>query len=76
MHLIIIFGTFWSGKSFAMIIGKTYKVLETSIATIILISIMIIVAKLWGWAKMAYPNYVSIFVKVVVGLLLIVFIVS
>jgi hypothetical protein len=76
MHLIIIFGTFWGGKSFAMIIGKTYNALETSIATIILITLMIITAKSRGWTKKKYPKQSSIFVKVAVAVLVIVFFIS
>ena len=73
LHLIIIFGGFWGGKSFAMIIGKTYKVLEASIATIILISLMIITAKLWGRMKRKYPGQSSLFVKTAAAVLLIAF---
>jgi membrane-anchored protein YejM (alkaline phosphatase superfamily) len=51
-------------------------VLKTSIATIVLITLMIITAKIWGWAKKTYPNHASIFVKVVIAALLIIFIVS
>jgi uncharacterized membrane protein len=76
LHLVIIFGAFWGGKSFAMIIGKTYNVLEASIATIILISLMIVIAKLWGWAKRNYPDHSSMFVKVSVTVLILAFILS
>lgn len=76
LHLIIIFGAFWGGKSLAGIIGMTYNILETSIATIILIVAMILAAKFWGWAKKKYPMYTSIGVRVFVAVLLIVFIVS
>ena len=76
LHLITIFGTFWGGRSLAIIIGKTYNVLETSIATVILITLMIIVAKIWGWLKKSYPKYVAVFVRVIVGVLLIIFIIS
>ena len=76
LHLIIIFGAFWGGKSLAGIIGMTHSVLEASIATIILIVAMIIAAKIWGWIKKKYPKYASIGVKVFIAVLLIVFIVS
>jgi len=76
LHLIIIFGAFWGGKSLAGIIGMTHSVLEASIATIILIFAMIIAAKIWGWIKMKYPKYTSLGVKVLVAVLLIVFIFS
>ena len=73
LHLIIIFGAFWGGKSLAGIIGMTHTVLEASIATIILIIAMIIAAKIWGWIKKKYPKYTSIGVRVFVVVLLIVF---
>jgi hypothetical protein len=76
LHLIIIFGAFWGGKSLAGIIGMTHSILEASIATIILIVAMIIAAKLWGWIKKTYPKQASIGVRVFVAVLLIVFIVS
>jgi hypothetical protein len=76
LHLIIIFGAFWGGKSLAMIIGPKLNALEASGVTIVLISLMIIAAKLWGWIKKSYPKRVSIFVKVLVGALLLVFFIS
>ncbi len=42
-------------------------------ATIVLISLMIAAAKLWGWVKKKYPEYASIGVRVFVGIILIVF---
>lgn len=76
LHLIVIYGMFWGGKSLAIIIGSTYNGLEASIATLILITLMIIIAKIWGRLKKTYPKYVAVFVRVVVGVLLILFIVS
>jgi len=76
MHLIIIFGVFWSGKSFADKIGKTMSAFEATGSAIVLIILMIAVAKFWGWAKKNYPKYSSIFVKAAAIVLLIVFFVS
>jgi uncharacterized membrane protein len=76
LHLVIIFGAFWGGKSLAMIIGNSLTVLEASLVTMALIVFMIIAAKLWGWIKKNYPKYASVGVKVFVAVLLIVFIVS
>jgi len=56
-----------------MIIGPKLNALEASVVTVVLISIMIIAAKLWGWAKKNYPKHASIFVKVFVVILLITF---
>ena len=76
LHLIIIFGAFWNGKSLAMIIGTKLTALEALAAALILISLMIFVAKLWGWLKKNYPKYASISIKVFVVVLLLVFIIS
>ena len=73
LHLITIFGTFWGGKSLAMIIGANLNALEALGLTIVLISLMIIAAKLWGWIKKTYPKHASILVKVFVGVLVLVF---
>ncbi len=73
LHLIIIFGAFWNGKSLAMIIDTKLNAFEALISAIILISLMIVAAKIWGWIKKSYPKEASIFVKVFVGILLIVF---
>lgn len=75
LHLIIIFGAFWKGKSLAMIIGTNLNALQASLATIILILLMIIAAKIWGWTKMKYPKNALIGVKVFAGILFTVFLV-
>jgi len=59
-----------------MIIGAKLNALEAVGVAIILISLMILVAKLWGWIKKKYPKYASIGVKVFIVVLLIAFIVS
>lgn len=76
LHLVIIFGSIWSGKSFADKIGKTMNVIESTIATIFLIILMIVVAKLWGWFKKTNPKSASIGVKIFLVLLFLVFIFS
>ncbi len=73
LHLIIIYGMFWSGKSLANKIGMTMNVAEAVISTITLIALMIIAAKLWGWVKKKHKNYSSLFVKVLTIVLLTVF---
>jgi uncharacterized membrane protein len=76
LHLITIFGAFWGGKSLELIIGKTLNVFEALVATLILIVLMILVAKIWGWIKKKNPKYASIGVRVFVVVLLIAFIFS
>jgi len=51
----------------------TMNVAEAVISTIILIALMIIAAKLWGWVKKKHKNYSSLFVKVLTIVLLTVF---
>ena len=76
LHLIIIFGAFWGRKSLALIIGNSLTVLEASLVTIVLIVFMIVAAKFWGRLKKKSPNYASLFVKVAVIVLVIVFVIS
>jgi uncharacterized membrane protein len=74
LHLIIIYGMFLGGKSLALIIGNNLNLVESLIVTSILISLMIIVAKLWGWMKMDYSKYTSIGFKVLVAILITTFV--
>jgi hypothetical protein len=76
LHLIIIFGAFWDGRSLAMIIGTKLNALEALEVAIVLIFLMIITAKLWGWIKKTYPKHASILIKVFVGVLILVFFIS
>ncbi len=76
LHLVIIYGTFWGGKSFADRIGKSMNVFEAMGITIVLIILMIVAAKLWGWVKKKHPIYSSLFVRLAVTVLLIIFFIS
>lgn len=73
LHLVIIYGMFWDGKSLAIELGMTLNLIETIGSTIILIILMIIAAKFWGWAKKKYPEYSSLFIKISAIVLLIIF---
>jgi hypothetical protein len=73
MHLIVIYGMFWGGRSLALIIGTKLNVWEATLTTLVLITLMIFAAKIWGWLKKDYPKSSSFFVKAVTGLLLIAF---
>lgn len=57
LHLQLIYREFFSGKSLADLSQKNYNALECLIVTIILIVIMLIIAKLWGFIKTKYPAY-------------------
>ena len=73
MHLMVIYGMFWGGRSLALIIGTKLNVWEVTLATLFLITLMIFAAKIWGWLKKDFPKFSSFFVKAVTGLLLIAF---
>jgi hypothetical protein len=76
LHLITIYGMFWGGKSFAMIIGPTLNVIESITATLILMLAMIIAAKIWGRIKMKFPKYAGNVAWGIVGLLFLKFLLS
>ncbi len=73
LHLVIIYGMFWDGKSLAIKLGMTLNLIEAIGSTIILIILMIVAAKVWGWAKKKYPEYSSLFIKISTVVLLIIF---
>jgi uncharacterized membrane protein len=75
LHLIIIYGVFWSGNSLASKIGTTMNVIESIGSTIMLITLMILTAKLWGWAKKKYPEYSSLSIKLSVLILTVLFLI-
>jgi uncharacterized membrane protein len=76
LHLIIIYGMFWNEKSLAIIISNNLNVPAAIGATFLLIMVMILIAKLWGWAKKKYPKYSSATVRISILALLIIFFVS
>lgn len=76
LHLIIIYGMFWNGKSLTLIIGNNLNLIGSLTVTAILITLMIIVAKIWGWMKTNYLEYTSITVRILAGILVIIFVFS
>ena len=76
LHLVIIFGAFLGSKSFADKIGKTMGAFEATGSAIVLIILMIVVAKLWGRAKIRYPKFASVGVRVFAAVLILAFILS
>jgi hypothetical protein len=63
-------------KSFATLIGPTLNILESIAATLVLMVLMIIVSKIWGWTKIKFPKYSTKAAWGVVGVLFIIFLVS
>ncbi len=71
LHLITIYGMLWGRQSFASLIGPNLNVLESIGATLALMVLMVLVAKVWGWTKMKFPKYAGKVAWGVVGLLFI-----
>ncbi len=57
LHLEVIYSKIWQGKSLEEIIGNGFTVIECLSATVLLIILMVIVARLWGGFKKEYPEY-------------------
>ncbi len=73
LHLIIIYRQFYDGIGLANGIGKTLGLVDVILATIILIALMLVAANIWYWAKREYPKQSSLFVKISVGIVIILF---
>jgi uncharacterized membrane protein len=76
LHLITIYGMFWGRKSFAILIGPTLNLIESIAATLVLMIVMILVAKAWGWTKIKSPKYAGKVAWGIVGVLFIIFLIS
>jgi uncharacterized membrane protein len=57
LHLQLIYRDLIGGKSLAGFSQKNYNVIECLVVTIILIGLMLITAKYWGWVKEKHPAY-------------------
>jgi uncharacterized membrane protein len=51
VHLLVIYGRFWNGRSLVFYAGGTFSALQCIAGTIGLMIIMIAAAKAWGWLK-------------------------
>ena len=76
LHLITIYGMFLAGQSFAILIGQTLILVESIVATLILMVAMVLIAKIWGWTKKKFPTYAAKVAWGVVGVLFIIFLLS
>jgi uncharacterized membrane protein len=56
MHLMIIYGMFFSGHSLNFIIGRTCSPLETAVMSALLIALMVAMAVGWNWLKREHPG--------------------
>lgn len=76
LHLVIIYNTLFGKQNIANYIGPALNVLESIAATLLLMVLMILAAKVWGWIKMKYPKYATKVAWGVVGVLFIIFLLS
>lgn len=76
LHLVIIYSALWGKKSLANIIGPTLNVWESIAVTLVLMVLMILAAKAWGWTKMKFPKYAGKVAWGVVGVLFVIFLLS
>jgi len=51
LHLILIFGFFWGGKSLVTIIGPTLDIFQSLLMTLGLIIVMVLIANTWAKVK-------------------------
>ena len=76
LHLLFIYSVIFGRKSFATHIGPTLNVLESIATTLVLMILMTIAVKLWGWTKIKFPKYAGKIAWGIVGLLFIIFLVN
>jgi uncharacterized membrane protein len=73
LHLEIIYSKVWGGKSLEELVSDTLNVFQCSAATLLLIVLMIIVAKLWGSFKKKYQIYTKPVTAGIITLAVIIF---
>jgi uncharacterized membrane protein len=66
LHLTLLFGVAIQGKSIVQWVNTTFGVLECLVATIIMILLMILAAKTWGFVKFNYPRAAAIITAIVI----------
>ena len=52
LHLVLIYGVFWNGRSLTTIVNNRFGIIECGVMTIAIAVLMIFIAKLWGAFKM------------------------
>lgn len=76
LHLKILYKKFWDGKSIIDFIGTELGIIEVAVITVILASIMVFLAKGWGYLKFNYPVLISRGVLIVVTVCVIIFFIA
>lgn len=59
LHLKVLYKKFWDGKGIIELLDIQLSLFEVLVITIVLIVIMILLAKVWGFLKMKYPVIIS-----------------
>ncbi len=75
LHLLVIYSSMF-GKSLANSLGPNLNVIETIGITLVLMVLMVLAAKLWGWLKTKFPNYATKAAWGVVGVLFVIFLLN
>ncbi|MBK9096869.1 MAG: DUF1624 domain-containing protein [bacterium] len=75
LHLLVIYSSTF-GKSLANSLGPNLNAIECTGITLLLMVLMVIVAKLWGWTKLKFPKYATKIAWGVVGVLFVIFLLS
>lgn len=57
LHLEVIYSKIWGGKSLEELVDEKFSVIQCIVATLLLIVLMIIIAKIWSSFKKKYPVY-------------------
>jgi len=73
LHLILLYGKYWSGKSIVKIVGKSFNVYECLLFTILFIILMGLIAKFWSIVKNRYPDIKNRILLALTGIFLIIF---
>lgn len=76
LHLKILYKKFWDEKSVIDFIGTELGIIEVAVITVILASIMVFLAKGWGYLKFKYPVLISRGVLIVVSVCVIIFFIA
>jgi len=72
-HLLVIYGRFWNERSPAYYFGGTFSLTECIISTLILISLMIGAAIVWGWLKRNHLPLARMMFFMMMGTVILVF---
>jgi fucose 4-O-acetylase-like acetyltransferase len=73
LHLQVIYRKVWDDKSIENLVNFKFGVVEALLATIILITSMIAVAKIWGSFKARFPKAAPVIVRLTIGISIILF---